>query len=72
MAKVVIFGVTGEEGLWVADLDTGTVAPLPSPTTGPLKMAADLRAGGASVIKGVDLAVVVQSTAAVAAGHLVG
>lgn len=72
MAKVVILGVAGEEGLWVADLDAGTIAPLPSPTTGPLKIAVDLRASGTSVNKGVDLAIVVQSAAAVAAGHLVG
>jgi hypothetical protein len=72
MAKVVVFGVAGDDGLWVADLDAGTIAPLRSPTTGHLKIAADLRAGGASVIKGVDLAIVVQSAAAVAAGHLVG
>jgi hypothetical protein len=33
MAKVVVFGVAGDDGLWVADLDAGTIAPLRSPTT---------------------------------------
>ncbi|MES5099718.1 hypothetical protein ABUK73_15935 [Agrobacterium sp. BA1120] len=72
MAKVVIIGVEGEKGLWVVDIDAGTVTPLADPTTGNLKNVADLRAVGASVIKGVDVAISVESAGGVAAGHMEG
>lgn len=72
MAKVVVLGVEGEQGLWVVDLDVGTVTPLPEPTTGNLKKVVDVRAAGASVIKGVDVAIRVESAGAVAAGHMEG
>lgn len=69
MAKVVVIGVAGEKGLWVADLDAGTVAPLAAPGSGDLKTVTDLRAGGSTIIKGVDFAVTVTSTQAAASGH---
>ncbi|WP_168879810.1 hypothetical protein [Rhizobium sp. P28RR-XV] len=72
MAKVVVIGVAGEHGLWVADLDAGTVTPLPHAATGHLRTVVDLRGAGASVIKGVDVAIAVRSTASVASGHMEG
>ena len=72
MAKVVIIGFPGEDGLWVADIDAGTVTALPKPTSGALKDANDLRAGGAVITKDVNLAVGVASQSAVAAGFLEG
>jgi hypothetical protein len=72
MAKVVIVGVTDEKGLWIADLDAGTIVPLADPTVGNLKTVSDLRASGASVVKGVDVAISIQTAAAAASGHLDG
>lgn len=70
MANVVVMGVTGRQGLWVVDIDAGTVTPLPEPTTGNLKTVVDLRAVGASVIKGVDVAISVGSAGDIACGHM--
>ena len=72
MAKVVVLGVAGDADLWVADLDAGTVTRLAQPASGALKAAADLRAAGAAVVKGVDFAVAVASGTSAAAGHLDG
>ncbi|AYG58910.1 hypothetical protein QD460_19675 [Rhizobium jaguaris] len=72
MARVVVIGIAGEEGLWVADLDAGTVTPLHPPKAGALKTVVDLRASGASVIKDVDVAVTVKSAHAAVSGHLDG
>ncbi|KEA07769.1 hypothetical protein G6L29_29955 [Agrobacterium rhizogenes] len=72
MARVIVIGVAGEDGLWVADLDAGTVTPLPDPKTGDLRNVADLRAAGASVIKGVDVAITVKATSSAAGGHMDG
>ncbi|OCP22436.1 MULTISPECIES: hypothetical protein [unclassified Ensifer] len=72
MARVVVISIAGEEGLWVADLDAGSVVPLDPPTTGGLKTVADLRATGTIVTKGVDVAVVVKSAEAASSGHYDG
>jgi hypothetical protein len=70
MAKVVVIGLPGETGLWVADLDAGTITPL-QPTVGsPLESASKLRASGAAIIKGVDFSVTVNSAAEAFSGHL--
>jgi hypothetical protein len=70
MAKVVVLGIPGEPGLWLADLDAGTVSPIDAPADGALASANKLRAGGSAVVKGVDLAVVVSSAAKVSSGLL--
>jgi hypothetical protein len=72
MAKVVVIGLPGETGLWIADLDAGTVAPLQPAAGSPLESAGKLRAGGTTVINGVDFAVAVRSAAEAFSGHLVG
>lgn len=72
MAKVVVIGLPGEDKLWVADLDAGTVTPLAAPASGPLGEALKLRASGATIIKGVDFSVVVGSAAEALSGHLDG
>ena len=68
---VVVIGIAGEEGLWVADLHAGTVKPL-NPPKGDLKTVTDLRRGGATVTKGVNIAVTVKSAEAAFSGHYVG
>ncbi|MDM9625312.1 hypothetical protein QTL95_05370 [Rhizobium sp. S152] len=72
MTKVVVIGIAGEKGLWVADLTAGTVKPLDPPANGGLKAAADKGAAGAPVTKGLSVAVVVKSAADAFAGHYAG
>ena len=70
MARLVVLGIEGDDGLWVADLDAGTVAQIAAPTTGALKAADDLRKAGASVAKGVNLAALASSADAVSGGFM--
>lgn len=72
MAKVVVIGVEGDNRLWVADLDAGTVSLIPAPTQGPLAAANDLRNNGAHVHKGVNLAVLAASAGSVSGGFMDG
>jgi hypothetical protein len=72
MAKVVVIGIPGETELWLADLGAGTVSRLPAAKSGALAEAQKLRHAGATITKGVDLAVVVSSKDAVASGQFVG
>ncbi|MCD1262893.1 hypothetical protein B5M44_01100 [Shinella sumterensis] len=70
MAKIVVLGVEGDDGLWIADLDAGTVSKITSPATGDLKAADDLRKAGAVVVKGVNLAALAKSADSVSGGFL--
>jgi len=72
MATVVVISVEGEEGLWIADLNAGTVLPLPPPKSGGLKVVTDLRATGSTVTRGVNVAVTVKSVEAALSGHYDG
>lgn len=69
MAKAVVFGVAGEAGLWIADLEAGTVKPL-DPLTGDLAKAADIRKTGGTFVKKVDFAIAVSAAAAAFSGHV--
>lgn len=71
MAKVVVIGIPGETGLWLADLDNGTVRPLNS-VTGELASVNALRKPGSAFVKNVDLAVAVSSADVVFGGHVDG
>ncbi|NLS06319.1 hypothetical protein HGP14_23670 [Rhizobium sp. P32RR-XVIII] len=55
-------GLPGDNQLYVADLDAGTVQPMQPPASGPLADANDLRNAGGTVIKDVNLAVAVSSS----------
>jgi len=72
MANVVVIGIAGETGLWVADLAAGTVTKMPEPSSGALHVANDLRNNGTTVTKGVNLAVLATSAAAVSGGYMDG
>ncbi|OBZ94950.1 hypothetical protein ADU59_14225 [Pararhizobium polonicum] len=72
MAKVVVIGIPGESGLWLADLTAGTVTQLPKPLSGELATAESLRHSGGAVVKGVDFAVAVSSADQVFSGHFEG
>ncbi len=56
MTRIVVLGIEGEDGLWAANLDTGTVTPMSVPASGNLKIADDLRKAGATITVGVNLA----------------
>jgi hypothetical protein len=70
MARIVVLGLPGEDGLWAVDLDAGTVTTLAPPTTGALKAADDLRKAGATVTKGVNLAALATSLDAASGGYM--
>ncbi|MBB5573880.1 MULTISPECIES: hypothetical protein [Rhizobium] len=67
MAHVVI-GIPGDPQLYLADLSAGTVTPLAPQAQSPLHAADQLRHAGATVVKGVNLAVVVGGAAKAASG----
>jgi hypothetical protein len=69
MSKVVVIGVEGEAGLWLADLEKGTVTQLGDELSGAMASAASLRKEGATIIKGVDFALAAASAADVAISH---
>jgi hypothetical protein len=68
MTKTVIFGITGETGLWVADLQSGTITPVKGQLSGELANAASLREAGVSLTKGVDIAIAVSASELPASG----
>ncbi|WP_105386598.1 hypothetical protein [Neorhizobium alkalisoli] len=68
MARIVVIGLPGDEQLYLADLDAGTVHPMTAPTSGPLATANDLRRAGGTIVKGVNLAVAVSSSEQAASG----
>ncbi|NKL09856.1 MULTISPECIES: hypothetical protein [Rhizobium] len=70
MAAAVIIGIPGEAGLWLADLNAGTVKPL-NPT-GDLANANDLRKVGGTLVKDVDFAVAVSTAQVALSGHFDG
>jgi len=72
MARVVILGIAGEPGLWVVDLDAGTAAPLTNPPDSTLQPIVNLRAAGATVTRGVNVAVSVASAESAYCGHFDG
>jgi hypothetical protein len=70
MTRVVVLGLEGESGLWVVDLDAGSVAAVEAPSSGALKDADDLRRAGATVTKGVNLAALATSIDAASGGYM--
>lgn len=70
MARIVVLGIAGEEGLWIADLDAGTVVGAEAPAGGDLKAADELRKAGATIVKGVNLAALASSADAASGGFL--
>ncbi|WP_112812319.1 hypothetical protein [Ensifer sp.] len=72
MAKVAILGFVGEAGLYVVDIDAGTVAPLTAPVKGGLQAVVDVQNAGGSVIRGVNVAVSVDSAEDISNGRFDG
>lgn len=72
MANIVVIGVEGQSDVYVVDLDAKTVETLAAPAASALGKADELRNAGASVIRGVNLAVKVSSAPAASGGHFDG
>ncbi|MCY1370782.1 hypothetical protein D9M69_578880 [compost metagenome] len=70
--QVVVFGVEGDDGLWLADLEAGTVTRIVDPLTGALASANEHRNAGATVVKGVNFAVRANSAGSVSGGFMDG
>ncbi|NTJ61786.1 hypothetical protein G6M50_10785 [Agrobacterium rhizogenes] len=68
MAGAVLIGIKGEKGLWLADLEKGTVVRYTQPLSGDLAKAESWRAKGVKVEKGVDFAVALGSAGSAASG----
>jgi hypothetical protein len=71
MTKVVVIGLPGEDGLWLADMGAGTVTAVSEATSRALRQSEDFEDTG-GIYKNVNLAVAVSGTASVAAGFLDG
>ncbi|PST22577.1 hypothetical protein C7U61_04695 [Rhizobium sp. JAB6] len=72
MAGAVLIGIDGEDGLWLADLQQGTVVRYMQPLTGELATAESWRAKGIRVQKNIDFAVALISAESMASGLLEG
>lgn len=72
MTKVVVFGLPGENELWVADLEAGSVSRMDASGSSSIKAATETRNGGESYVKGVNLAFAVESSSAAFSGFMDG
>jgi hypothetical protein len=68
MAGAVLLGIKGQEGLWLVDLEKGTVVRYTRRLSGDLAKAASWRAKGVRVEKDVDFAVALKSASSAASG----
>ena len=68
MSKIVVFGLEGEDGLWEADLEAGTVVPMDTGPMGDMQKVAEMRNAKTPLTKGVDFAVSIAPTAEEAGG----
>jgi len=64
MSKVVVLGLEGETGLWVADFETGTIAAVSSAS------ADDMRKSGKLTPRGVSFAMVAETAAPLSGGYM--
>lgn len=69
MANFVVIGITGDTQLYLADLSAGTISPLAPQPGSPLSTIDQLRNAGATVTRGVNLAVTVGSASDAASGR---
>ncbi|MGE6740298.1 hypothetical protein ACQKGC_08510 [Allorhizobium pseudoryzae] len=67
MSRIVVIGIPGEDGLWMADLDAGTVTPVDAALCEELALTAG---EDAPVIRGVKMAVAIGSGSDIAGGFL--
>ncbi|OLP59125.1 hypothetical protein BJF93_04195 [Xaviernesmea oryzae] len=67
MSKAVLIGFPGDSKLYLADIEAGTVIPVDEANGGMSDM--NEGAAGGAVVKGVNLAVAINSADAVFAGY---
>lgn len=70
MANVIVLGVQGETGLYMIDIEAGTVTPLTDGLPAEAASLGQLRKSGAVVTKGVDFAISLTGPAPVAGSFL--
>lgn len=70
MSKVVVFGLEGEDGLWQADLEAGTVVALDTGPAGDMTKLKELRNADTPLTKGIDFAVTISTAHDQAGGFL--
>lgn len=68
LKKIVVIGLPGETGLYLVDLDAGTVVAFEVPANGTLASANEIRKAGGSVVKDVDFAVAIGAAEAAFSG----
>ena len=68
MSKIVVFGLEGEDGLWEADLEAGTVVALDTGPKGDMKKVAEMRNAKAPLTRGIDFAVMINQAEEEAGG----
>lgn len=67
MSRIVVIGIPGEDGLWMADLDAGTVTPVDAALCEELALTTN---EDAPVIRGVKMAVAISDGSDMAGGFL--
>ncbi|MCO5732377.1 hypothetical protein [Rhizobium sp. SSA_523] len=72
MTKAVLLGLSGEQNLWIVDLEKGSVSQLDAPMSEKLAEAASMRDIEGAVMKGIDLAVALPSSTRIAQGLFEG
>jgi hypothetical protein len=65
-----LLGTVADGKVWLVDLKNGTVSELEQSADGDVASVLKMRKSGYSVVKGVDLAIAIPSTADVAGGFL--
>lgn len=70
LSNLVLLGTVEDGKVWLVDFKSGTVSELEQPADGDVGSVLNMRKSGYAVIKGVDLAIAIPSTADVAGGFL--
>lgn len=70
MSDLILLGTAADGKVWLVDLKGGTVSEVEQPAAGDIASVLQIRKSGYSVVKGVDLAIAIPSTANVAGGFL--
>lgn len=68
MSKIVVFGLEGEDGLWEADLEAGTVVPLDAGPLRDMEKVAEMRNAKSPMTRGIDFAVTINQAEEEAGG----
>lgn len=70
MSKVVVLGVEGEEGFWLADFEAGTLTKIDDASNDAFAFVARSRQSGEPLVRGVKFAVVTNNGEDPAGGHV--